>query len=287
MRVDVRTAIVPLAGSGERFLPASRSVPHALLPVLETPLLQFAVDEARAAGAERIVLVTPPDDAAVRDYVSAEALAERQSVAGRIGAAARIEALRLDMDIVFARQAEPAGLGHAVMQAAPHVLPGPVAVVLPDDLHLGEPALAELVERYQGCAAGHLASVAQVQGPEVRRYGILDPLGSMKGGLVRAVGLEEKPDPWDAPSRLAVTGRYVLHPRVFVDLATLRGPHIGLSRGIERGLTKVGLMGAATSARWFDCSSAEGMLDAAVALRERRRAAAARAFPAPVDLAAE
>ena len=279
MRVDVRTAIVPLAGREDRFLPATRSVPHALLPVLDTPLLQFALDEARAAGAERIVLVTRPDDLALHDYVAGETLAERLRASGRIGAVARLEALRLDMDIVFAAQAEPMGLGHAVLQAAPHVLPGPVAVVLPDDLHLGAPALPELVERYQRSGAGHMVSVAPVGREEVGRYGILDPMGSPSGGVVRAVGLSEKPSIHDAPSNLAVTGRYVLHPRVFADLATLRGPRIGLSRAIERGLTKVGLAGAATAGRWFDCSTPDGLLDAALALRERRREAA-RVLPA-------
>jgi UTP--glucose-1-phosphate uridylyltransferase len=286
MRVDVRTAIVPLAGQGERLLPATRSIPPALLPVLDTPLLQFALDEARAAGAERVVLVTPPDDGALREYVAGETLAERLATPGRIGAAARIEALRLDMDIVFATQPQPVGVGDAVARAAPHVLPGPVAVLLPDDLHLGSPALAEMVDRYQRCSAGHLVSIAPVEAARTARYGILDPLGGARGGFLRAVGLAEKPDPVDAPSRLAVTGRYVLHPRIFADLATLRGPRIGLSRAVERGLTKVGLMGTAPSAEWFDCSSPDGILDAAISLRERRRAAA-RTFSNRIGIAAE
>lgn len=274
MRVDVRTAVVPMAGPADRFLPATRSIPHALLPVLDTPMIQFALDEARAAGAERIVLVARSDDVALHDYVAGDALVERLAEAGRVGAAARLEALRLDMDIAFAIQNEPLGLGHALLQAQPHVLPGPVAVILPDDLHLGTSALPELVERYQRSGSGHLVSVSPVARQQVASYGMLDPLGPARDGVVRAVGLVEKPAPEDAPSRLAVTGRYVLHPRIFGDLRAARGPRVDLSRGIERGIERVGLSGALLSGDWFDCSTPDGLLDAALALRERRRSAA-------------
>ena len=286
MRVDIRTAIVPVAGLGERFLPATRSVPHALLPVLDTPLIQFALDEARAAGAERVVLVAGREGAMLRDHLAGETLIERLSAPGRIGAVARLEALRLDMDIVFATQAEPLGLGDAVLQAAPHALPGPVAVILPDDLHLGEPALRELVEHYQRSGTGHLVSVAPVPRSDVRHYGVLDPLGTPRDGVVRAVGLVEKPAPEDAPSHLAVTGRYVLHPRIFLDLATVRGRRVGLTEGVRRGIDRVGLMGASTSAQWFDCSTPDGLLDAGFALRERRRMAA-RILSGRLEIAAE
>ena len=286
MRVDVRTAVVPLAGQGVGFLPVTRSVPQALLPVLDTPLLQFALDEARAAGAGRIVLVTGPEDAALRDYVAGETLVERLAASGRIGAVARIEALRLEMDIVFATQPRPLGLGDAVLRAAPHVLPGPVAVVLPDDLHLGEPALPELVERYQCSGTGHLVSVAPVGAQDVARYGVLDPLGRPRDRMTRAVGLTEKPVPGDAPSRLAVTGRYVLHPRIFSDLAGVRRRTTGLSEAIERGIDRVGLMGFETASDWFDCSTPDGLLDAGLALRARRRAAA-RSLTARLQIAAE
>ena len=286
MRVDVRSVIVPVAGHGEAFLPATRSVPHALLPVLETPLIQFALDEARSVGAERIVLVSRSDDVALHDYVAGDALVERLSSSGRIGAAARLEALRLDMDIVFAPQREPLGLGHAILQAAPYALPGPVGVILPDDLHLGRPGLSELVDRYQVSAAGHLVSIAPVPSQAVASYGILDPHGLSRDGVVRAVGLVEKPAPEDASSRLAVTGRYVLHPRIFEDLAALRGRRLDLSRAIDRGMDRVGLSGAFLSSEWFDCATPGGLLDAALALRARRRASA-RDLPARLELAAE
>ena len=290
MRVDVRTVIVPMAGDGERFMPATRSVPHALLPVLETPLLQFALDEARAAGAERIVLVAKPDDVALHDYVAGTALGRRAAVAGRAGAVARLEALRLDMDIAFAPQREPLGLGHAVLQAAPHALPGPVAVILPDDLFLGTPALPELVERYQRNGCGHMVSVAEVPRGAASRYGMLDPLGAPRAGTVRAVGLVEKPDPEDAPSRLAVAGRYVLHPRIFGDLAALRprcGRPIELTDAIAAGMGRVGLAGSVAAGQWHDCSTPDGLLDAAMALRLHRRAAARTITLEGLGIAAE
>lgn len=291
MRVDVRTAIIPMAGPSDRFLPATRTVPHALLPVLDTPLIQFALDEARAAGAERIVLVARPDDVALHDYVAGATLVDRLAASGRVGAAARIEAMRLDTDIAFAPQAEPLGLGHAVLQAAPHVLPGPVAVILPDDLFLGEPALPELVERYQRTGAGHMVAIAGVAAEAASRYGVLDPLGRPHDGVMRAVGLVEKPPAGDAPSTLAVAGRYVLHPGIFADLRALRparGAPVELSHAIARGIDRVGLAGSLASGRWFDCSTPDGLLDAAVALRRhRRRAGLAFAAAAEPALAAE
>lgn len=290
MRVDVRTVVVPMAGGGERFLPATRTVPHALLPVLDTPLIQFALDEARDAGAERIVLVVRPDDMALHDYVAGDALVERLAASGRTGAAARLEALRLDMDIVFAPQGKPLGLGHAVLQAAPHALPGPVAVILPDDLFLGASALPELVERYQRCGTGHMAAVAEVERADAPRYGVLDPLGTPLGAFVRAVGLVEKPRLGDVPSRYAVAGRYVLHPCIFQDLAAVLprcGGRIELSDAIARGVRRVGLTGSLASGRWFDCSAPEGLLDAAIALRAHRRTAARRIAERGLEIAAE
>ena len=289
MRVDVRTAIVPVAGRADRFGPATRAVPHALLPVLDTPLIQFAIDEARAAGAERIVLVARPDDLALQDYVAGGVLKERLAATGRIGAVARIEALRLDMDIVFAPQAEPMGLGHAVLQAAPLALPGPVAVILPDDLFLEAPALPELVERYQRSGTGHMVATVEVERERAPRYGILDPMRAPRGGIVRAVGLVEKPSPDDAPSAFAVAGRYVLHPRIFADLSATRARRGGLelSDAIARGIERVGLAGAIPAGRWLDCSTPDGLLDAALALRQHRRAAARTIAARGIEIAAE
>ena len=251
--VEVATAILPVAGPGTRFLPATRTVSHALLPVIDTPLIQFALDEARLAGARRIVIVTRPQDTALRDYVASCAQPE-------------------GVEVVFALQLEGSGLGHAVLQAAPHALPGPVSIILPDDLILGPPCLPGLVRLYQRSGAGHLVAVAEVARGAVPSYAVLDPLGPAVGAAVRAVGIVEKPAPEDAPSRLAIAGRYVLHPRLFADLAAVccgRG-RSDLTRAIARGIDRVGLAGARVEGDWHDCGTPHGLLDAALALRRQR-----------------
>lgn len=264
MHLDIRTVIVPAAGSGARFGLVTRAVPHALLPVLDTPLIQFALDEARAASPERIVVVARPRDAALHDYVA-------QAAEGS------------EVEIVLALQAEPVGVGDAVLSAAAEALPGPVAVILADDLVLDAPCLPALVERYRRSGAGHMVAVAEVDPGAVSSYAVLDPLGRPRGGeVVRAVGIVEKPAPEDAPSRLAVAGRYVLHPRIFADLAGSRGDgrarrlpgeagRADLTRAIARGIGSTGLAASPIPGRWFDCGTPEGLLDAAVALRRQRQ----------------
>ena len=255
MRLDIKTVIVPAAGPGEAFGPATRSVPHALLPVIDTPLIQLALDEARAAAPERIVVVTRPQDAALHDYVARAAET-------------------LGVETVLAFQAEPTGVGDAVLSAAPQSLPGPVGVILPDDLILDVPCLPDLVERYRRCGSGHMVAVAEVEPGAVSCYAMLDPLGRPQGQVVRAVGIVEKPAREDAPSRLAVAGRYVLHSRIFADLARLRAGRIArpdLTRAIAHGIDGVGLAGSAVAGRWFDCGTPGGLLDAAIALRGQRQ----------------
>ena len=278
MHVNVRTAIVPIAGRNDRFLPATRSVAHALLPVLDVPLLQFAMDEAEAAKVERVVFVTAPSDTAVRHYVEGrEAPGPRLVTFDTPGAAARIEAQRPRLEVAFATQAEPWGLGHAVLQAAAHALPGPVAVILPDDLFLGTPCLPELVERYQRSGAGHMVATVPVAPEAASSYGVLDPMDGARDRALRVVGIVEKPAPEDAPSSYAVAGRYILHPGIFGDLAGLRARPVGrlsLTHAIARGIDRVGLSGFLPSGQWFDCGTPEGMLDAAIALRRQRQSAA-------------
>lgn len=273
MRVEVRTAVIPMAGPADRLGPGMRSVPHALLPVYDTPLIRFAIEEACAAGVERIVLVTRPLDTALHDHAAGFTLPS-------------------GIEIALALQPEPLGLGHALLQAAPQVLPGPVAVILPDDLILGEACLADLVERYQSSAAGHMVAVAEVAQEAVRAYGILDPLSRARDGVVRAVGVVEKPEPEEAPSRLAIAGRYVLHPCIFADIKAARTTEApgDLTRAIARGMDRVGLLGSPVGGQWFDCAWPDGLLDAAIALRRMRRAGpveVALLRQAPLKIAAE
>ncbi len=272
MSTPVRTAIFPVAGMGTRFLPATKATPKELLPVIDTPLIQYAIDEAQQAGVERMVFVSHPsktaierhvmDDAALRAELKARG---KQSIASELAEAALCP--RAD-DVVFTMQDEPLGLGHAVLCAKDHVLPGPVAVILPDDLILGTPCLAEMVAAYGDAGAGHMVATMTVAPDETKSYGMLSVTGT-EGALLRADGMVEKPDPQEAPSRDAVVGRYILDGSIFEDLAN-QGPGAGgeiqLTDAIARGVDRLGLAGFRFSGQRFDCGSKAGMLRATLHL---------------------
>ena len=268
----VRTAIFPVAGLGTRFLPATKSTPKELLPVLDRPLLQFAIDEARAAGIERMVFVSHPSKGAIENYVRADReLEETLRARGKDDLADMLQdnALgREDGDVRFVMQPEPLGLGHAILCAADEVLPGPVAVILPDDLILGEPGcIAEMIDAYDADSAGHMVATMQVGTDEVKSYGILSVTGR-DGPRLLADGMVEKPDPAEAPSRQAVVGRYVLDASIFDDLRGLppgAGGEIQLTDAIARGADRVGLCGYRFSGTRYDCGSKRGMLQATIA----------------------
>ena len=167
-------------------------------------------------------------------------------------------------DVVFTMQDQPLGLGHAVLCARDHVLPGPVAVILPDDLILGANCLKEMICAYDRSGTGHLVATMRVSPEETHRYGILS-VTSQKGALLRADGMVEKPKPADAPSRDAVVGRYVLDPSIFEALTTQppgSGDEIQRTDAIAQGAGNVGLAGLRFSGKRFDCGSKSGMLRA-------------------------
>lgn len=268
----VRTAIFPVAGLGTRFLPATKATPKELLPVIDTPLIQFAIDEARDAGVERLVFVSHPSKAAIERHVRADHdLIATLHARGKGKIARELHAAALDEDeheVEFVMQHEPLGLGHAVLCARPHVLPGPVAVILPDDLILSEAGcLSEMIEAYADAPAGHMVATMQVTPETVSRYGVLDPI-SQDGPLVHARGMVEKPKPEDAPSLNAVVGRYVLDAAIFDTLASQTpgaGGEIQLTDAIARDAARLGLAGFGFSGRRFDCGSKQGMLEATLA----------------------
>jgi len=271
----VRTAIFPVAGLGSRFLPATKATPKELLPVIDTPLIQYAIDEAKAAGVERMVFVSHPSKSAIERHVmdDADLRAELQSRGkARLAAALEENALRApDDDVVFTMQPEPLGLGHAVLCARDHVLPGPVAVILPDDLILGAPGcLSEMTAAYRTAGVGHLVATMEVDRDQTSKYGILDT-SETDGRLCPAKGMVEKPAPESAPSRQAVVGRYVLDASIFEDLSTQTpgaGGEIQLTDAIARGIARVGLAGFAFSGMRFDCGSKAGMLRATLHLAQ-------------------
>lgn len=266
---SVRTVIFPVAGLGTRFLPATKATPKELLPVLDTPLIQYAIDEAQAAGIERMVFVSHPSKHAIERHVmdDAKLRAELRSRGkDEIAEELRDAALcpRTD-DVVFTMQENPLGLGHAVLCARDHVLPGPVAVVLPDDLILGTGCLAEMVEAYRG---GHLVASMTVPREETRKYGVLATSSTM-GSVLHADGIVEKPKPAKAPSCEAVVGRYILDGSIFDDLSSQTpgaGGEIQLTDAIAAGIKRVGLSGFRFSGVRFDCGSKAGMLRATLHL---------------------
>ena len=265
----VRTAIFPVAGLGTRFLPATKATPKELLPVIDTPLIQFAIDEARNAGVERMIFVSHPSKSAIERHVMQDTeLAQTLRQRGKGSIATRLDAAALDEDkhdVVFVMQDEPLGLGHAVNCAREHALPGAVAVILPDDLILGEPGcLSEMIEAYGRCEAGHMVATMDVAPEAVSSYGILSDV-RLDGRLVHAGGMVEKPDADEAPSTKAVVGRYVLDGSIFDDLnnqAPGAGDEIQLTDAIAAGIPRVGLVGYTFSGLRFDCGSKEGMLKA-------------------------
>ena len=273
----VRTVIFPVAGLGTRFLPATKATPKELLPVLDTPLIQFAIDEARNAGVERMVFVNHPSKSAIERYVlDDEELRGTLRERGKHGLAEGLERAALDEDehqVRFVMQDEPLGLGHAVLCARHDVLPGPVAVVLPDDLILGpKGCLGEMIDAYRTADAGHLVAAMDVPREQTSAYGILDVSGR-DGNLSRARGMIEKPEPAAAPSTTAVVGRYVLDGSIFDALATQEpgaGNEIQLTDAIARGLPKLGLAGFHFSGTRFDCGSKVGMLHAKMYLARQK-----------------
>jgi UTP-glucose-1-phosphate uridylyltransferase len=272
MHKTVRTAIFPVAGMGTRFLPATKATPKELLPVIDTPLIQYAIDEAREAGIERMVFVSHPDKAAIERHVMDDVRLRRElKERGKAQIAEELKRAALDADeddVIFTLQNEPLGLGHAVLRAKEHVLPGAVAVILPDDLILGKSCIGEMIEAYQRVTAGHMVATMQVALEETRKYGILDVTGQ-QGKLVTACGMVEKPEPQDAPSREAVVGRYILDASIFTALETQppgAGGEIQLTDAISGAAPSVGLSGLRFSGCRFDCGSKAGMLRATLHL---------------------
>ncbi|MGF1501346.1 MAG: UTP--glucose-1-phosphate uridylyltransferase [Paracoccaceae bacterium] len=293
MKSQLRTAIFPVAGLGTRFLPATKATPKELLPVIDTPLIQFAIDEARAAGISRMIFVNHPSKSAIEDYVRHDPTLDRTLRArskGKLADMLADHALDEDVDVRFAMQDEPLGLGHAVLCAQPHLDGGPVAVVLPDDLILGRPGcLSEMAEAYERARVGHLVAAMEVAPEAVKSYGVLATTGR-SGRIERASGMVEKPAPEDAPSRTAVVGRYILAPTIFDALASQTpgaGGEIQLTDAIARRIDEDGLAGYHFSGERFDCGSKAGMLAATL-----RRAAEDPAYRGVLedglaDLAAE
>jgi len=269
MSSPIRKAVFPVGGLGTRFLPATKALPKEMLPVVDKPLIQYAAEEAWAAGVEELIFVTGRGKTAIEDHFDNGWELQATLVArGRSDLLEDLQTLlRRPGEIVYTRQQEPLGLGHAVWCARHLVGREPFAVLLADDLILADtPCLAQMIDAY-GETGGNLVAVEDVPREETNRYGILD-VSSDDGRIAAAKGLVEKPAPEVAPSTLSIIGRYILQPEVFDELERHdagAGGEIQLTDAMAHTIGRVPFHGLRFEGRRFDCGNKAGFLEANVA----------------------
>ena len=272
-RTIVKKAVFPVAGLGTRFLPATKASPKEMLTVVDKPIIQYAVEEAYAAGVRHMVFVTGRSKRAIEDHFDTAYELENELEAA--GKQALLEVVRSvapdDMACSYVRQPRSLGLGHAVLCAAPLINQEPFAVLLADDLMVGPdaglPVLAQMAAAFEKLGRSLLA-VQEVPPEQVKRYGIVagDPAGER---MLRVQRIVEKPNPEDAPSRLGVAGRYILTPRIFDELRNQTpgaGGEIQLTDAIARLMEHEAVYAYAYEGKRYDCGSKEGFLEATVEL---------------------
>lgn len=274
MTRNIKKAVFPVAGLGTRFLPATKAMPKELLPVVDKPLIQYAVEEAYAAGIREMIFITGRYKRAIEDHFDKSPALEMELIEKE-----KTELLQVvqsiapvDVSFVYIRQPEALGLGHAVLCAEPVVGNEPFAVILADDLIDSQiPVIAQLIEARKEMGGGNVLAVQKVPTSETKKYGIVgvnDP--KTKTTLVRE--MVEKPNPSDAPSNLAVIGRYVLEPEIFKRLKQINkgaGGEIQLTDAIADQLD----MGVTYAHRFdgvrFDCGSKQGFLHATISFARK------------------
>lgn len=267
----VNKAVFPVAGLGTRFLPATKAQPKEMLPIVDKPLIQYAVEEAYEAGIRHMVFVTGRSKRAIEDHFdTAYELESELQAAGKTDLLALVRSLAPDdMAFSYVRQPHSLGLGHAVLCAAPIVGDEPFAVLLADDLMRGPEGgkgiLSQMVDVFQEIPTSLLA-VQEVPLAHVRRYGIVagEPAGER---IVRVQQMVEKPSPEQAPSRLGVSGRYILTPAVFDRIRNQprgSGGEIQLTDGIAQLIPSEGVHAYLYEGKRYDCGSKQGFLEATV-----------------------
>ena len=269
MTEPVRKAIFPVAGQGTRFLPATKAMPKEMLPVVDKPLIQYAVEEARDAGIEEFIFVTGRAKSAIEDHFDysyeLEHLLEEQGKA-EILAAIR-ELIPEAGKVSYTRQQKPLGLGHAVWCARYHIQNEPFAVLLADDLILAKPGcLKQMMTTYHQ-VGGNLVAVEDISREETDRYGILDVVDD-DGTIAKAKGLVEKPKPADAPSTLSIIGRYILQPKIMMYLDRQEkgaGGEIQLTDAMARSIDEIPFHGQRFEGTRYDCGNQLGFLEANIA----------------------
>ncbi len=286
----ITKAIFPVAGLGTRFLPATKAMPKEMLPVVDKPLIQYAVEEAYAAGIREMIFVTGRHKRPIEDHFDmAFELEHELELAGKHELLQLVQSIKPDdMECVFVRQPKRLGLGHAVLCGERLVRGEPFAVLLADDLMVGEPAvLAQMVEQFNTLQASILA-VQEVPAEHTKRYGIVAGV-AVGERLVEVQQIVEKPAPEKAPSRLGVAGRYILTPAVFDQIRQQPrgvGNEIQLTDGIAGLLRSEKVFAYQYAGKRYDCGSKEGFLEANVelALRHPQIGAGFRAYLKALDL---
>ena len=262
----IKKAIFPVGGLGTRFLPATKAMPKEMLPVVDKPLIQYAVEEAAAAGIEEFIFVTGRNKTAIEDHFdhSFELEAALQAK-GKSDALNLVKAMMRGPGAVqYVRQQQAAGLGHAVWCARHLVGDDPVAVLLADDLILGQSCVREMIEAYDG---GNMVAVMDVPRDQTGAYGIITP-GGDDGHVVDVRGLVEKPRPDKAPSTIGVVGRYIITPEVFTTLDSQErgaGGEMQLTDALAKQIGSTPFKGLRFSGERFDCGSKIGFLQANIA----------------------
>ncbi|UEM01997.1 UTP--glucose-1-phosphate uridylyltransferase GalU [Skermanella rosea] len=274
MRKAVRKAVFPVAGLGTRFLPATKAIPKEMLPLVDKPLIQHAVEEARAAGIEDIIFVTSQGKSAIEDHFDINGdLNKVLETRGKLDALEAVRSTEIGSGKLFyTRQQQPLGLGHAVWCARKLVGDEPFAVLLPDDVVLaGTPCLKQMVEAYDD-VGGNIVAVVDVPREHTNRYGILD-VASDDGRLAAVKGLVEKPKPEVAPSTLSIIGRYILQPEVFGHLDRQErgaGNEIQLTDSMARLIGNQPFHGLRFEGTRYDCGDRVGFLEANLAFALER-----------------
>lgn len=271
--MKIQKAVFPVGGLGTRFLPATKAIPKEMLPVVDKPLIQYAVDEAYAAGIREMIFITGRHKRAIGDHFDAAFELEYELERGN-----KTELLKIvhdikpdDMDCVFIRQPRPLGLGHAVLCAERVVGNDPFAVLLADDLMVGRAGgpsvLQQMVAAYEK-SPGTVLAVQDVPREETRRYGVVDVRGVIDS-MAEVFGMVEKPVPEVAPSTLAVAGRYILTPAVFESIRRQprgAGGEIQLTDGIAALIGTEKVYAYRYEGTRYDCGSKEGFLQATIDL---------------------
>ncbi len=270
MKRKVTKAIFPVAGLGTRFLPATKSIPKEILCLVDRPLIQYAIDEAREAGIEEFIFVTSRGKGALEDYFDSAPQLEQSLKQKKKHELLHIlhDSTMDSGEIVYVRQREALGLGHAVWCARRLIENEPFAVILTDDVIAADkPCLKQMVEAYEQ-TGGNIVAAMEVPPNKASAYGLLDVKEDM-GALVSVKGMVEKPKPEDAPSNLAVIGRYILTPNVMENLRTQdigAGNEIQLTDAIAREIeTSDNVYGYRFDGQRYDCGSKAGFLQATVA----------------------